>query len=272
MKKAIIRSKDGQELPGLKFHLLDGFTDELMHVVFTRHGGYSKAPYNSLNLGFAANDKMEDVKKNRRKVLEVCNLEAIVSPWQTHSDNVLVLNQENYALHSFDYKNPERETHNFDAVITASKDQAIMLKVADCQVIIFFDPSKKVLGLAHAGWKGLAKDISGKTIKAMVENFGCNPAHIIAGISPSLSTEHTEFSDPFNELPVDFHPFIVSKKGKYFVDLWSFSKWQLEEHGLLSEKIELARICTFGDVANRFYSYRKDQGETGRFGVLAYLK
>lgn len=252
-------------LPCYQFHLIEGFSEDINHAVFSRTGGVSAAPYNSLNVSFGLKDKRENVMENRRKIMRSMNLRFCVSAMQTHSRNVLVIDA---AMREKLFGGGQKtvEVEDTDAFVTDQKGVGLMMKVADCQAIIFYDPGKKILGMAHAGWRGLKQDISGVVIAEMVK-LGATPAHILVGISPSLGFVHSEFTDPLAELGVNFAPFIKGNK----VDLWEFSRRQLMAHGIEERKIEIARVDTAdAEDGGRFFSHRRE-GETGRFAVVGVV-
>lgn len=271
-----------KDLPVFQFHLLQKFSDDLEHAVTCRIGGVSKAPYDGLNLSFSVGDDEKAVKKNRQILSEALGVKNIVGANQTHSKNILVIDEE-FAR----YCDLAPEPNNIDGFVTALSGIGLLLKVADCQAILMFDPVKKVIAAVHAGWKGQVQDISGQAIKIMRENFGVDPANILVGISPSLGPCCAFFSDPRSELPKSFEPFILDNNR---VDLWGYSLWQLQQHGILPEHIELARVCSFcgghgedkaslqnlarsqNPAQGKFYSFRRDLGITGRFGGLIALR
>ena len=256
-------SKGG--LPCFQFHLIEGFSEEIDHAVFSRSGGVSTAPFNSLNVRFGIGDSDENVRENRRRILKSMALRNCLSANQTHSDNVVVIDAETLAwMRKEGVKTAEID--DTDAFVTNQRGLGLMIQVADCQAILFFDPGKKILGVAHAGWKGLKQNISAKVIAEMVK-LGSNPAHILVGISPSLGPLNSEFTDPLEELGSEFVPFI---KGRY-VDMWEFSRQQLM--GLGIQKIEVARVDTANaEEGAKFFSYRREKPETGRFALVAVMK
>jgi YfiH family protein len=258
-------SKGG--LPCYQFHLIEGFSGDLDHAVFTRSGGVSPAPFNSLNVSFGNGDLRENVIENRRRIMRAMGLRYCISGEQTHSKNVLVLDKENRD-YFFGQGRRTVEVDDTDGFVTNQPGVGLMLKVADCQAIIFFDPGKKILGLAHNGWRGLKQDINGEVIKAMV-SLGSNPSHILVGISPSLGPAHSEFSNPEEELGPAFMPFVKNNH----LDMWEFSRRQLLSHGITPGKIEIANIDTAdAEEGARFFSYRREKGQTGRFAVVAAIK
>lgn len=250
-----------------QFHLIEGFSEDIDHAVFTRAGGVSEGVYSSLNVSFGVGDAEKNVVENRRRVLRALNLQRCLSAVQTHSRNVLVIDENiNSNMLAEGWKT--LEVDDVDAFVTNIPRLGLMIKVADCQAIIFYDPGRKILGLAHAGWKGLKQDISGAVIEEMVK-LGAVPANILVGIAPSLGPDSSEFTDPVAELGAEFIPFIKGRK----VDLWEFSRQQLIKHGIQERKIENARIDTANaEEGARFYSYRREKQQTGRFAVVAAIK
>jgi polyphenol oxidase len=257
-------SKGG--LPCYQFHLIEGFSEDINHAVFTRGGGTSAAPYNSLNVSFHQKDERAKVLENRRRVMKAMGLSYCISALQTHSKNVVVIDAENRA-EIFSNGRRTVEVEDTDAFVTNQRGIGLMIKVADCQTILFYDPGKKILGLAHAGWRGLKQNISAEVIAAMVK-LGAIPSHILVGIAPSLGQANSEFTDPAKELGPDFIPFVKNRK----VDLWEFSRHQLMQLGIQERRIENARIDTANaEEGRQFFSYRRE-GETGRFAVVAMIK
>lgn len=261
-----------QELPAYQFHTLQKFSDQLEHAVFTRFGGVSKEPYKSLNVRFNIGDKEQNVKKNRALMCKALGLNPrhLISADQAHGKNVHIIDEEFLRYHKSD-----TELSNLDAFISDQPGAALMIQVADCQAILFFDPVKKVVAAVHAGWKGLANDISGETIRLLKKYYKVDPARLLIGISPSLGPCCAFFSDPEKELPKEFHPYVDRQKR---VDLWTFSLWQLQQHGCALKNIELAKVCTQCGRGGgkggrgRYFSFRGYRGITGRFAALIALR
>jgi len=254
------------KLPIFQFHSLQKFSDEVEHAVLSRLGGVSKKPFDSLNVSFNVNDNASDVQQNRQLVLKAFGLanKSLVSAIQTHSKNVCVVDKNFMENYEAGY-----EVNDVDAFITQEPGVALMVKVADCQAILMFDPVQKVIAALHAGWRGLMQDISGETIAVLQKNFGVKSENLIVGISPSLGPCCSFFSDPYQELSKDFKPYI---KQNNTVDLWKFSTDQLVRYGVKADHIELARVCSMCGGGEKFYSFRRDRGVTGRFGVLIFLR
>ncbi len=248
-------------MPGFQFDLLGGFSDRMNHAVFSRKGGYSKPPFDSLNISYSVNDDENDVKKNRAAICSNLKIDPpnLVTARQTHSKNILVVD-ETFMSQRHKYDEPD----NIDGLITRLKGIMLMVKVADCQAILMFDPVKNAIAAVHAGWRGLVQDISGEAINALKEIYGTDPADLIVGISPSLGPCCSFFSNPETELPPDFKPFTDTRKR---VDQWAYSIKQIERHGVHEKNIELAGVCTMCGGGGDFYSFRAQRGITGRFGA-----
>ena len=255
-----------EDLPAYQFHLLQKFSDEVEHAVFTRKGGVSSPPYDSLNVRFGVGDKDGNVKINRALICKSFRIppENLISANQNHGKNVTVIDEEFFRFHP-----PMTEIEDCDAFITRLRGVALMVQVADCQGILMFDPVKKVIAAVHAGWKGLVKDISFETIKMLRLDFGVDPRNLLVGISPSLGPKSAFFSDPLRELPKSFHAYTDEKSR---VDLWGYSIEQLKRSGIPEGNIECAKICTQQNEGGRFYSFRGGHGITGRFGVAIMLR
>lgn len=254
-------------LPCFQFHLIEGFSGDIDHAVFTRSGGVSPAPWNALNVRFGLGDTRENVIENRRRIMRSLNLRHCLSANQTHSRHILTVDSTmREKIQAEGHQTAEID--DIDGFVTDQKGLGLMIQVADCQAILFFDPGKKILGMAHAGWRGLKQDISGAVIEEMIK-LGSDPAHLLVGISPSLGPAHSQFSDPEAELGPEFMPFVKNN----CLDMWEFSRRQLIAHGIAPGKIEIARLDTAdpGD-GSRFFSFRRENGKTGRFAMVAAIK
>lgn len=250
-----------------EFHLIEGFSEDVNHAVFTRNGGVSNFPFNSLNVKFNIGDMREAVLENRRRIMRSMGLRNCVSAVQTHSRNVLTIDA-NMREKLFGGGQTTIEIADTDGFVTNQQGVGLMLQVADCQAILFYDPAKKILGMAHAGWRGLKQNISAAVVEEMVK-MGAKPENILVGISPSLGPKHSEFTDPLRELGLDFEPFI----NKRMVDMWEYSRRQLMSLGIQERRIEIARIDTADEEeGSKFFSHRREKGKTGRFAMVAYIK
>ena len=255
-----------KDLPFFQFHSLQKFSDEVDHSVLSRLGGVSQKPFDSLNVSLTVDDNADDVLENRRVICDAFDLpsERLISAHQTHSKNICVVDE-----HFLSEYQTNHDVDNIDAFITDISEVGLMIKVADCQAILMFDPYQKVVAAVHAGWRGLMQDISGATIETMKKKFGVRPEHLVVGIGPSLGPCCSFFSNPYQELSHEFVPYIADNNT---VDLWKFSTEQLIRHGVQADHIELARVCSMCGAGGKFFSFRRDRGVTGRIGVMISLK
>ncbi|MFA7278341.1 MAG: polyphenol oxidase family protein [Candidatus Gracilibacteria bacterium] len=273
-------------IPYYHFSLLNPHSAHLAHAVFTREGGQSKAPFDSLNVRYGIGDPDSSVMKNRQMMQDFFEREflhnddpastsktRLVSANQTHSDHVFSIHQNEpleKQLPNMRHEAGDYEVDDVDAFVTDRRDISLLIQVADCQAIILYEPVAGVLGMVHNGWRGSVQNIIGKTIAVMRDEFGADPVKIIAGIGPSIGPCCHYFTDPKSELPEEFHRYILADANNYRVDFLSASRDQLMHAGVIAENIEFSNICTY-ETTSEFYSYRHEK-LTGRFGVMAALR
>lgn len=222
---------------------------EIKHAFFLKHGGYSNEKYSSLNTGLYVGDEEEVVKKNLNLIegeikKRVLDHKKTIFGKATHGINIASV-----GLHSLE------TIENCDGLMTNEPGITLMMKNADCQIALFYDPQNKVIANIHSGWRGSAVNIYGKAIKKMKEEYGSHPSNIHVCISPSLGPNHAEFRHYRIELPESFWPFQV--KENYF-DFWAITESQLIEAEIRPHNIEIARICTYAN-AQDFFSHRRDE-------------
>jgi len=245
----------------------------IKHGFSTRIGGVSEGEYNSLNLGIKTEDTKNNAIKNIEKfVLAVgVELENLVMSDQIHSDIINVVNIDDKGKGY----TKERDYSGIDGLVTNIKGIPLMTIFADCVPIFFVDPIKKAIGVSHAGWRGTKLKIGKKTVNVMVSEYGSNPKDIIAVIGPSIGECCYEVDkrviDEFNTSFVDTSTFVFPKEeSKYQLNLWNANNIVLKEAGLLDENIIISNLCT-GCNIDLFYSYRRENGNTGRMGAIIQL-
>jgi len=244
---------------------------EIRHFVSTRTGGFSTQPYNSLNLGLHVGDDPDYVRKNRKRLALATGI-----PWksltlarQIHSGNVTAVSK---ALRGRGSANHNEALNATDAMVTDVPGICLVILVADCVPMLFFDPLKRIIAVAHAGWKGTLKSIALHTVRAMENAFGSSPHNIIAGMGPSIGPCCYEVGpEVISRVRSIFPPskgYILNESGdgKGYLDLWKANLDQLLHAGIERKNIEMAMKCTCHNP-DVFFSYRHQQGETGRFGA-----
>jgi len=222
----------------------------LRHAFFTREGGVSDGVYASLNAGVGSRDNPARVTENRRRMAEQMGVapERFLSVWQTHSPNVVVATGP--------WQGAARP--QADGIVTRTEGLAIGASAADCGPILLVDPNARVIGAAHAGWKGALTGIVESTVDAM-EKLGAERSGIVAAIGP-LIRQHSyevggEFVERFVETEAENTLFFIpsAREGHAMFDLAGYIRTRLGNAGVLM--IDDTGLDTYSD--ERFYSYRR---------------
>ncbi len=223
------------------------------HFFSTKNGGVSPFEYESLNLGVYTNDSKENVEKNFNIICSSLNMnEKVAYLNQEHGDTVYIVNKENFS---------DVVGKKGDALITCEKNLPIGVFTADCVPILLYDKNKKVAAAIHAGWRGVEAKILTNTLGIMKKEFNSESSDIICAIGPSIGECCFEVSSDVGEK----FKFSSEKNGKVYVDLLKEVYSECLSEGLLEENIDLANKCTVCEK-ELFYSYRRDNGLTGRIG------
>jgi polyphenol oxidase len=221
----------------------------LRHAFFTSEGGVSDGIYASLNGGLGSRDDAANVAENRRRMAEQMGVtpERFLNAWQVHSPDVVV------AEGPWDGARPKA-----DAIVTRTEGLAIGVTAADCGPILFADPAARVIGSAHAGWKGALTGVLESTIEAM-EKLGAERGGIVAAIGPLIRQYSyevgSEFVERFLDADAENARFFLpgERDGHSMFDLASFIRMRLENAGVLM--IDDLGVDTYSD--ERFFSYRR---------------
>ncbi len=240
----------------------------LTHAVFTRHGGVSQPPYESLNAGLSNGDRHEAVTENLRRIAAWVGLESLVAVSQVHGTHVVVVDEAFLGQARTRCENGFRLAlgPQADAMVTASRGVGLMIKIADCQAVFLVDPVRRVIANVHCGWRGSVQNILAATVRVMAERFRCRPADLLAAISPSLGPCCAEFRHFEREIPRDLWTFQV--RPTYF-DFWAVSRHQLTACGVRPENIHTAGECTVCR-RDKYFSYRGEK-TTGRMAAVVGL-
>lgn len=256
----------GSAAPRYAFDLLDG-VESVTHAVFSRHGGVSTAPFDSLNVSSSIGDDPSAVAINRDRVLAALERprSGLVMAGLVHGTAVArvdgAIAEGEHPLDGGGCYVPD-----VDALVTDDPAVTLVVTAADCAQVFFVDPVRRVAGLAHAGWRGTAAGVLTATVEALGAHFGSRPSDLLAAVGPCLGPCCARFSDPRRELPAWCAPYIDG----HYVDLWAMNRRQLLDAGLLPARVAVAGICT---VCRRdlFFSHRGDGGRTGRFAAAIGL-
>ena len=228
----------------------------ISHGFFGRRGGKSSGLYDSLNCGYGSGDDVKIVEQNRNIVKTSLKAGALCTAYQIHSPHVITLD------------NPWhwKEGKEADALVTSTPGLGIAILTADCLPVLFADAEARVIGAAHAGWKGAIGGVIENTIAAMAA-LGAQEKNIRATIGPAIQQASYEVGTEFRERFLQENPgnavyFVPSSRDGYFMfDLPSYAKARLEKAGITSINL-LANDTRFEE--NAFFSYRRAclRGET----------
>jgi len=224
-----------------------------MRYLFSdRFGGVSKAPFASLNLALHVEDDPQDVKKNRELLAKKMETDKLIFMEQVHKDHIEIVTNTTAC-----------EVFRTDAMISDIKGIGLCVMVADCIPILFYDPIKEVIAVAHAGRQGVALKIANKVIKSMNCNFSSKVTNIKVFMGPGIKPCCYEVK---KDAIKGFENYLYIKKDKIYLDIEKKCIEEMLGIGIVKENITSSSICTCCD--QRYFSYRRD-GKTGRFcGVI----
>jgi len=239
---------------------------EILGGFFTRKGGVSPTPFDSLNLSVSTGDAKHNVVENRDRIFDAIDrpVSSVYDVWQIHSDRVVCTNEP---------KVDGQDLEKADAIFSSNPDVTLLMRFADCVPILIYDPIKKVVGIIHAGWQGTINQIARKSVETITHRYGCVPGDIHAVIGPSIGPEQYEVRENVylfaNNLFPENDKIILQKNGKKFLNLWEANEELLKRSGV--RHITQTHVCTACDTG-RWYSHRAEAGKTGRFAAVICLK
>jgi YfiH family protein len=233
-------------------------------------GGVSTGHLASLNIGMHRGDEPENVVKNYDILANTLNFDTqnLVLTRQTHSDIV-------HAVTKTDAAGLDHSAYpECDALITNDPGTALVIFTADCTPILLHDPITGAVGAAHAGWRGTAANIAGKTVEAMVRAYGCDPANIHAAIGPNIAqccfACDADVPDAMTDALGDAaREWIECREDKYYVNLKAINAQFLRNSGVTH--IEISTECTMCSC-HRFWSHRVTKGKRGSQGAIIVCK
>jgi YfiH family protein len=234
----------------------------IRHAFFTRQGGVSSGLYASLNAGLGSGDDAANVEKNRALMAAALRVEprALITAHQVHSPHVVIA------------ETPwtKEVRPRADAIVTRRLGLAVAVTTADCGAVLLVDPRARVVGAAHAGWRGALSGIVESTVAAM-ERLGARRSQICAALGPLIRQENYEvgsdliarFAGEDDASDRFFLP--AARKGHALFDLAGYIGARLERAGVA--RFEDLGLCTYSDPT-RFYSFRRSihraEGDYGR--------
>lgn len=238
----------------------------LLHAVSTKSNAL---PY-SFSLALHTGENKADIVKNRKTLAKVfqsdTTLHFIVAN-QTHSDHITLITDNS----TKGWEDIQDAIEDCDALITNQPQVILTILTADCVPVLLFDPVQNVVAAVHAGWKGTKEQIVRKTVEKMGLSFGCQPKDILAGIAPSIGSCCYEVGKDVAQHFFDYPKSMTKNVDKYMLDLPYINKEQLRQAGVSESHIEMSNTCTACEVS-RFFSYRKEEGCSGRFMSMIGLR
>jgi len=231
------------------------------HAFCTRLGGVSTGPYSSLNLGFLAGDRVEDVRRNQALVEEAFAVPegGLILMKQVHGSRIRIADDPGALTGGL----PE-----CDGLITGRPGIALGVRTADCVPLFFVDPVRRVIGAAHAGWRGTADGIAAAMVETLAERFSSQREDLLVVIGPAIGSCCYQVDEPvfaaFSALP-GAGQFLrpCSQKGRWMLDLALANGLGIRQAGVPAGNIFSTGLCT-ACRKDLFFSHRAGKGMAGR--------
>jgi len=223
----------------------------------TRHGGISTGAFASLNLGEHVDDAPDAVAENRRRLQ--AEIGAAQPRWLSQVHGTRVVRLAGAAV-----------TEPADAAVTAKPGEACLIMTADCMPVLFCDASGSRVAAAHAGWRGLAAGV----LEATLAEMGTSPGEVMAWMGPAIGPKHYEVGEEVRQAFAAHDPQAIQAfaqgraPDKWWCDLYMLARQRLDAAGV--KAVYGGGFCTFDDE-ERFFSFRRDSGRTGRMATLIYM-
>lgn len=227
----------------------------------TRQGGVSQPPWDTLNVGLHTGDHPAHVEQNRRRVAPAAG--PVVWLDQVHGTDVLDADADSAG---------QGVAVQADAAITSRVDRVLAIMVADCLPVVMGSEDGLLIGVAHAGWRGLAAGVLENTLHQLqARHPEQKRAQWRAWIGPGISQRHFEVGDEVRRRFMEADPqtarfFKSGKPAKWMADLPGIARHRLKQAGI--HRVDVSALCT-ADRPDLFFSYRRD-GVTGRQVVFAW--
>ena len=245
----------------------------LCHGVTGRGGGVSQGCWQSLNMSLTVGDDMQDVLENRRRLCETLGISVsqMTAVQQGQGNHIVVVGKEECGSGA---GSAQDALPHADALMTNIPGVLLMVQVADAVPVILFDAKQKACAVIHAGLYNTAAHITAKTVLAMEFVYGSQPQELTAYIGPSVCPAHLtirrELADALamaNPGPKDA---VREEKGAVTADVKALQYQALCQAGLQPDHIDVSCQCVY-ETPQRFFSYRRDGGRTGRMAAFAML-
>ena len=239
------------------------------HGFTTRLGGVSTGYLAAMNLGLSRGDSRDNVLKNYEILGDAIGFDPhkIVQAVQVHGDAVRLCTEEDWGKGLYAHTDYEA-----DGLMTNVPGTALVVFSADCGTILLEDPVTGAVGACHAGWRGTALGIAGKTAAAMASAYGCDPKNIRAALGPCISPCCFETDEDVPQAMIaalgdEAMPAITKSDAKYHVDIKYLNRLFLQKAGVLPEHMDTSPLCTACDP-DLFWSARRHKDQRGSLGAV----
>lgn len=234
--------------------------------VSTRRGGVSQRPWQERNLSLSVGDAVAAVLENRQRTLSDLgrSLDELVMAEQVHKGQVDVVDKRDQGKGA---RSPQGAIAGSDGLVTQDADVVLGMGFADCVPVFLADKSGGTVGVVHAGWRGTVASIASQAV-SMFTRLGVSSKDILCAIGPSIGPCCYEVDAPVEQAvrqTVGGEPLTPAGSGHWMLDLWLANQQILERAGILPGHIARSDLCTSCHT-DQFFSYRKEQGKTGRMG------
>lgn len=238
----IFEEKTVDGVPYLAYPLLEK-TGVVRHGFSTRLGGVSTGHCATMNISTTRGDDPAAVEENRSRIAKAIGVRAENMTYtnQTHTTNVAVV----------EAKDRGKRFMETDGMVTNVPEICLVTFYADCVPLFFVDPVHRAIGLSHSGWRGTVGKMGKVTVERMREEYGTDPAQVVAAIGPSICQDCYEVSeDVIEKFRENFDKalwpelFYEKADGKYQLNLWRANQAVLAEAGVPRENIAVTNLCT----------------------------
>lgn len=249
----------------------------MKRLIFNEKGGYYSFNFNNSSVIAAFSNKRMNMafnetapkatlenRKNFARSLGFDNRN-LVCLEQVHGDRVVAVGVKDKGKGALEHNGAVANT---DGAITSQVDIPLSVRTADCLPLFFYDAENKTIGIAHAGFKGVMKEISRKLISLMQAKYETRPQNILVGIGPVLRACCYEVGEEFKEY---FPGYVDNRNGKLYFDLIKANRDQLLSSGIKASNIIDSGFCT-ACLNDKFFSYRKEKKTTNRMLSVIMLK
>lgn len=261
----VMRLCVNNNVPYLRYKALEKVSF-INHAFSTRLGGVSEGEFSTMNFAFNRGDNPSAVTENYKRFCNAVgfDFDTLVASAQDHNTYVRKVTKTDCGVGI----TKPRDIASVDALVTNEKGVTLVTYYADCTPIFFVDTQKKVIALAHAGWRGTVGKICKNVIQTMVNDYGSDVKDILCCIGPAISQCCYEIDEVcYNEFVkagnLDINKIMTSKgNGKYMANLLETNRQIITACGVPNENITISDVCTMCN-SDLLWSHRATQGHRG---------